>query len=311
MEDLEIAIKGEVTASNFTEWNAALIKRINETKTELVTDKDFADADVTIKSYKSIEKRLDEVKQTAMEQSRDIMVLFDSIDELRSHVRDKRLVLNRQLTNRKREIREELVNSSIERIKDALLKYEGVFPLLDHSDLLVKNDFADAIKRKSSLKSAQVALDRLVEAKIAEMGQRFHLVSLNERMLDEAAQEYEFLFNDRKSLLLKDSEHLEIIISNRVISYKQNTSKTKVVSQDSVKTPEEVEGYEEEEEYEEDDEVEATLLTGVDKKQFIDALKTIANGKNPFTGNPLANSLYLDPDSFAHDLSKLIEEIEQ
>ena len=299
MEDLKISIKGEVTASNFMEWNAALIQRIDETKTDLVTDEDFADADVTIKSYKAIEKRLDEVKQTAMEQSRDIMALFDSIDKLRSHVRDKRLVLNRQLTVRKKEIRVELIDSSIKHIRKALLWKGGVFPLLDHSDLLARDHFSNAIKGKSSLVNAQSALDRLIKSKINEIDQRFDLVTLNERLLGEAAKEYEFLFHDRKSLLLKTTEDLERIISTRILDYKVTEGKGPKTP-DVLCSPKGING---------DGEV-ATPLTRVDKEEFTDALKTVASGKNPFTGSPFAKSLFYDADGFARDLRKLIEEIE-
>ena len=141
MNDLQISIKGEIISSNFDAWKTAVIERIDATPTELVTDEDFANADGTVKSYKLIEKRLDEVKQSALDQSRDITNLFDAIDEVKNRVREVRLQLGRQVTQKKKDIRLKLIDDSISRVRKAIKARDGVFPLLDHSDLLNEWDF--------------------------------------------------------------------------------------------------------------------------------------------------------------------------
>jgi len=287
MKDLLISIKGEITASNFDEWQTSLIQYIDSTNTELATDEDFANADGTVKTFKAIEKRLDTVKQSALDQSHDIICLFKAIDSIKSHVRETRLVLNRQLTKRKKEIRLELIDSAIKRVKKFINSQEGVFPLLNHKDILQELDFELAIKSKSSLTIAQFALDRLVQAKIKEVGQRLDLVTLNERKLSNVCNDYHFLFYDKKALLLKATDDLDILISNRVLDYKE---RQKVENE---LLPEEL----------------TALVNSFDKVDFIMALECIADKKNPFSGDSFPAHLFLNNVDFFGVLNRVIEEL--
>jgi hypothetical protein len=297
MKDLLISIKGEITASNFYEWQTSLIQYIDSTNTELVTDEDFANADGTVKTFKAIEKRLDTVKQSALDQSHDIICLFKAIDSIKSHVRETRLVLNRQLTKRKKEIRLELIDSAIKRVKKFINSQEGVFPLLNHKDILQELDFELAIKGKSSLTIAQFALDRLVQAKIKEVGQRLDLVALNERRLSNVCNNYHFLFHDKKALLLKATDDLDILISNRVLDYKEKETKIKTPI-----VPENTEGKLLPEKL-------TAQVNSFDKVDFIMALECIANKKNPFSGDSFPAHLFLNNVDFFGVLNRVIEEL--
>lgn len=308
MKDLLISIKGEITASNFDEWQTSLIQYIDSTNTELATDEDFANADGTVKTFKAIEKRLDTVKQSALDQSHDIICLFKAIDSIKSHVRETRLVLNRQLTKRKKEIRLELIDSAIKRVKKFINSQEGVFPLLNHKDILQELDFELAIKSKSSLTIAQFALDRLVQAKIKEVGQRLDLVALNERKLSNVCNDYHFLFHDKKALLLKATDDLDILISNRVLDYKEKERQkveNELIEQTEIKTPivsKNTEGELLPEEL-------TALVNSFDKVDFIMALECIADKKNPFSGDSFPAHLFLNNVDFFGVLNRVIEEL--
>ena len=343
LEDLQISIKGEITASNFEEWHSALIQRIDATNTELVTDEDFANADDTVKFYKVIEKRLDQVKQSALKQSRDIIALFDAIDSVKSHVRDTRLILYRLVKKRKDDIRIDLIKTAIKQVRDTIRDQEGIFPFLNHSDILQELDFELAIKGKRSISIAQSAMNRLVKAKTKEIDQRFNLVALNERLLNDASEEYEFLFHDRKTLLLKESDQLEIVISNRILEYKemerlkkeqeriqkakdeQIRREKELIRQAEKKQDEAKRGEpmpndleEQKDELDDIDPVEYELPTDelpapaatFDKNEFIAALRYMADGKNPFSGQRFPLSSSLNNVDFVRVLYRVIEELE-
>lgn len=237
MEDLKISIKGEITSSNFESWKSTIIQRIDATPTKLLTDEDFAHADGTVKSYKLIEKRLDEVKQSALDQSRDITNLFNAIDEVKSRVRDVRLQLGRQVTQKKKEIRLRLIDDAISKVRKAINDRNGVFPLLDHSDILNEWDFESAIKGKSSLVRAEAALWQLVKGKLKDIEARVTQVLFNEAQIEKVSEEYSFLFHDKKSLLLKPSDKLVTLIQERVDEYK----KQEVVKRDAERRKQEEE----------------------------------------------------------------------
>lgn len=307
MEDLHISIKGEITSSNFDEWKSTIIQRIDATPTELVTDEDFAHADGSVKSYKLIEKKLDDVKQSALDQSGDITNLFEAIDDVKGRVRDVRLKLNRQVTQRKKEIRLDLIDAAIQRVRQSIKTKAGVFPLLDHSDILNDWDFESAIKGRSSLRNAQSALKKLIDEKLSKVEKRLTKVKLNETLLDAASKEYAFLFNDKKSLLLMNSDELEKLIERRILNFRVHEDASprfppppanphchpadRNSTQPSTESP-----------------VGAAKLT---KSEFVLVLKQLANGISPFSGKHLPQNSTMNNVDTVRVLYSIVEELEK
>ena len=106
---LSIQMTGGVQASNLPDFKAKALAMINGIKTTLTTDKDFADADSTVKWLQKGEKQLEESKQRALEQTASIAELFSTIDELRETMRQKRLYIDKlvkaEKENRRGDIR--------------------------------------------------------------------------------------------------------------------------------------------------------------------------------------------------------------
>lgn len=318
MQDLQISIRGEITSSNFEEWKKTIIQKIDATPTELASDEDFAQADKTVNSYKLVEKRLDEVKQSALDQSRDITNLFDAIDEVKSRVRDVRLKLGRQVTQRKKEIRLDLIDAAIRRVRNTIQDKNGVFPLLDHSDILREYDFESAIKGKSSLKNAQAALRSLIASKVNEIDHRVTRVKLNESLLANVSEEYGFLFHDQKALLLKASDKLEQLIEGRIRDFKETEQARRQKEQEQLKTQKEEERGNPAAPRPPSAIVPSSpeppkTLPPVDARGavgLIPALKALAEGTNPLNGNPMPNTSVVNHVDSVRLIYKIIDELE-
>jgi hypothetical protein len=328
MHDLQISIKGEITSSNFEEWKNTILQRIDATSTELVTDEDFASADGTVKSYKLIEKRLDEVKQSALDQSKDITDLFDAIDSVKSRVRDVRLTLYRQVNQKKKEIRLDLIAAAISKVRSCIKEKTGVFPLLDHSDLLRDWDYESAIKGKSSLHRAKAALDQLVQGKSKDIESRVAQVMFNEAQIEKVSEEYGFLFHDKKSILLKPRDKLAVLIQERIDDYKKQEAAKGEVERKKV----EQEAAERDAECQSEANQPAVLercvnlppATPVSPMEepvsrttlpqhhgdFIADLKTLAKGSNPITSQKLEKSSVINEVDTVRLLYLIIEELE-
>ena len=97
MNDLLIRLNGEIQSSNFHEWKNELIGQIHSTQLDLLTDHDFADAELNVKTFKVAEKTLKNAKKVAIEQASDIQELFDAIDQVTEQARQARLTLERQI----------------------------------------------------------------------------------------------------------------------------------------------------------------------------------------------------------------------
>ena len=67
MSNLQIALSGTVTASNFNEWKHELLAQLDQANRELQTDDDFAHAATLVKSFKKAEDSLKNAKQEALD----------------------------------------------------------------------------------------------------------------------------------------------------------------------------------------------------------------------------------------------------
>lgn len=213
---LRVLVKGEVTDTNIDQWAGvarAVLGSINRT---LNTDQDFADAENAVKWCEKQEQALEAAKQHALSQTETIDKLFKTIDAIKEETRAIRLEQEKLVTQRKAERKSELVServaawhSFIRSTNDTLAPYR--LPL-------VAVDFPIQIKNKRSFAAMADALDtELARAKIeaTNIAQR---IEENAKII-KSAHEYAFLFSDAAELVLKDSDAVSAIVSNRMIQH--------------------------------------------------------------------------------------------
>lgn len=165
LPNLHVELTGRVTASNLAEYKAQALAAIGTIKTELATDQDFADAEAMVKLCDKAEKDLAEAKARALDQTADIATLFSTLDDVRETLRQTRLKLDRQVKQRKDEIRIELVSEAQKQYAEHVRTINN---RLQRTHLqLPEPDFRGAIKGKRTLASLREALDTcLVQGKV-------------------------------------------------------------------------------------------------------------------------------------------------
>ncbi|URI08784.1 YqaJ viral recombinase family protein [Aquincola tertiaricarbonis] len=214
---LRIEVTGTVTASNldaFKQHALSVFKGINR---ELKTDNDFADAEKTVKWCGDVEERLAAAKQHALSQTESIDALFRTIDDISAEARRVRLDLDRLVKARKEEIRGEIVA-------------EGVTALRAHIDSLntrlgqpymptIAADFGAAIKGKKNIDSMRDAVaTTLANAKI-EANRIADTIDANLKAITAAGAPH--LFNDLRTLVLKQADDLAAVIAQRLAAEQQ------------------------------------------------------------------------------------------
>lgn len=219
---LLIEVTGKVTSSNLADFRRTALAAIGSVNRDLKSDKDFADAAKAVKWCSEVEERLAAAKQHALSQTSSIDELFRTIDEISGEARRVRLDLDKLVTRRKTEVKEEAVVRARAALHDhyAVLNAElspGAAPILPTP--LV--DFAGAIKGLRSFDSMQEALDTLLaKTKIsADMAAR--AVRANMTALREQADGFAFLFPDLHQLVTKAPEDFAMVIRARVAEHKQ------------------------------------------------------------------------------------------
>lgn len=216
---LSIQMTGGVQASNLPDFKAKALAMIEGIKTELTTDKDFADADSTLKWLQKGEKQLDDSKQRALEQTASIAELFSTIDELRETMRQKRLHLNKLVKAEKENRRIEIQRKAAESFDSFLASLNC--PIEPSHSL----DIAGAMKGKKTIATLQGAADDEVARAKIECQQMANEINSNKALLESEQGEYGFLFSDWRDLIQKKRDDLQSVIAARIAQHKEAEQK--------------------------------------------------------------------------------------
>lgn len=215
---LRIEVTGQVTASNLAEFKQTALAAIRSVNRSLATDQDFADAEKAVKWCSDVEDRLKAAKEHALSQTTSIDALFKAIDDISAEARRVRLDLDKLVTRRKTEVKEE----AVDRARKALDMHIAVI----HAEIApmrlpcVVADFAGAIKGKKSLASMKDALDVvLTNAKISADAAARAIRSNLATFKDKAAG-YEFLFADLGLIVHKSADDFALLVQYRIDAHK-------------------------------------------------------------------------------------------
>lgn len=221
---LLVQVEGRVLTTNLSKFKQKARSFIDNIKTELTTDQDFADAEKMTKFLKDGESRLEAVKEHALSQTASIDELFRDIDAIRDEMRAKRLTLEKSVDAQKKTIR-----ATIQATAEATMRM--------HIDTLNKRigkpympdrkwaDFVSVMKGKKTITSLRDACDtELARGKIAanEVADRIQ-TNLND--LYKLATDHLFLFHDTAQIVLKENDDLTALIKARIADHKEAEKK--------------------------------------------------------------------------------------
>ncbi len=227
---LRIDVTGMVTASNLDAFKAHALAVIGDINTELSTDKDFADADATVKWCGEVEDKLKAAKEHALSQTESIDVLFKAIDDIAAETRRKRLELEKLIKARKEFIRSDIVMDAAKALQAHI---DQINETLNSRIRMPKvmADFAGAIKGKRTIDSLREAADaELARAKI-EASSIADLIRTNLRSLNELAIKHPFLFHDAPELVLKANDDLVALIKVRISEHEEQQREAEAAKQ--------------------------------------------------------------------------------
>ncbi|MAF84043.1 MAG: hypothetical protein QGH93_10050 [Gammaproteobacteria bacterium] len=290
MAQLAIKVRGEVLSSNFDEWKLDLIAQIQSVNTELTTEAQFAQAQTNVKNFKAAEQALKKAKESAINQASDIQRLFSAIDEVSGEVRQVRLSLERQIKQRKSEIKEEIVELGIANIEKHIELQGPDFQRIDHSDYLDRGIFEEAMKYRSNINALHDAIDDTCRRIKSLIDEKVALVKNNAMKLDSLPVTHQALFQDRSELLALDASQLDELIDKRIAVLEQKIGTTNKDQDDEPTVPDEADV-----DLSVDTEAKETyaaiielLATPVEAETFFRALRSA------YSGNPLVRTFQLE-----------------
>jgi putative phage-type endonuclease len=163
---LRIEVEGTVIASNLVAFRETAIAAVRAVKRDLITDQDFADAEMSVKWCKEVESRIEAAKAHALAQTASIDELFRALDAITDESRRVRLDLEKRVKFRKDEIRADIVRDAQRALAKHVAQLSAELAPYRVPDMAT--DFAGAIKGKRSIDAMHDAVDAaLASAKIA------------------------------------------------------------------------------------------------------------------------------------------------
>ena len=219
---LHIEVTGMVTASNLHQWKDAAIAVFQGISTDLQTDRDFADADKTVKWCAEIEDQLKAAKQHALSQTASIDELFRTIDAISAEARAKRLELDKLVKARKESIKAEIVAAGCASVRahyDAINATLGAHAFQPPQTLQLT--IGAAIKGMRSIQAMRDAVDAAAAGMKIEASQQAERVRANVAILAEHA-EHRHLFADAVALCAqKQPDDLRNLVAARIAEHQR------------------------------------------------------------------------------------------
>lgn len=221
---LHIEMKGEVTASNLSEYKSHALAVFDRINTDLQTDQDFADAEQIVKWCTEVENRLDAAKQHALSQTADIDALFRAIDDIKESAKRKRLELNKRVQERKQSIRVEIRQNAeqalAEHIKHLESRLDNRVPVPSPDA-----DFGAAMKNKRTIQSLHDAVDQVLASAKIEASATADAIQSNLKAFDQTAADYTSLFPDLSQIVCKQPDDFTATVKLRISEHQEAEKK--------------------------------------------------------------------------------------
>jgi hypothetical protein len=196
---LQIHAKGEIVSSNFPEFDRWVRDGLKTVNMDLVTDDDFADAETVVKNLVTVEDGIKAAKVAMLAQAEQLHQAFADMDNLSDDTAKVRLGLARQITKRKEEIREQLLESALASVDCA--------PRHRHR---YSRSLSEAMKGKKNLASITKALEVIVACHNAS-------IKKSRSKIDALIADYgTSLVMDRFELEIETPDHVEQELRRRV-----------------------------------------------------------------------------------------------
>ncbi|MBU6260935.1 MAG: YqaJ viral recombinase family protein [Burkholderiales bacterium] len=215
---LRIEVTGAVTASNLAEFKQTALNAIRSVNRELRTDQDFADAEKAVKWCSDVETRLDAAKAHALSQTSSIDALFRAIDDISAEARRVRLDLDKLVTRRKGEVKDEAVLRARRTLDERIATLNAeIAPMRLPA---IAADFAAAIKGKRSIASMQDALDGVLATATIAAEADARAIRANVATFHGIAVGFEFLFADLGAVIHKAADDFRLLVEARIATHK-------------------------------------------------------------------------------------------
>lgn len=214
---LRVRATGELSDSNLDAFAAYARAEIAKVNTELVTDQDFADAELDVKWCAAGEAAIADARRLILSQTGSIQDALDLLEKLGEEFRAKRLDLDRKVKTEKVSRKEALVLDALDEFAQELAKVNKNLAAsgAGRLDMDVRGDFALAVKGLKTLSSMHDALRAALAKALPVLFQQAAQLNRNRNELRQDGRDWICLFPDFGRVGTKADEDFDALLGLR------------------------------------------------------------------------------------------------
>ncbi|PSU24715.1 homogentisate 1,2-dioxygenase [Photobacterium phosphoreum] len=213
---LTYKMDGLTLNSNFDIFKKATMALIEKSKLPIETDQEFADTEQLVKVFKGAEDKLKALSEQVLGEVQSIDAFIKELKFVSEQIRQARLAADKQVKNRKDEIRKNILNNANAKIQQHLnalsLDIKAPIPTPTVSVL-------NAMKGKKTVQSLEEAADTTIAQALVEADLLANKAKDNYTTLS-THPEYQFLFNDWATICFKDTDDFNALVKSRIADHK-------------------------------------------------------------------------------------------
>lgn len=203
--------------SNLDVFKQAAAELVAKSNQPIETDQDFADAEQMVKTFKGAEDKIKALSEQVLGEVQSIDSFVKDLKYIGEQIRQARLTTDKQVKNRKDEIRRQILTAANNKIlQHALLLEQQIQANLPH----IATSVLDAMKGKKTVQSLQEAADTAVSQIMVELDLHANKAKTNLAELNNHA-DHQFLFNDWSAICFKETDDFEALVTSRIAKHKE------------------------------------------------------------------------------------------
>lgn len=203
--------------SNLDVFKQAAAELVAKSNQPIETDQDFADAEQMVKTFKGAEDKIKALSEQVLGEVQSIDSFVKDLKYIGEQIRQARLTTDKQVKNRKDEIRRQILTAANNKIlQHALLLEQQIQANLPH----IATSVLDAMKGKKTVQSLQEAADTAVSQIMVELDLHANKAKTNLAELNNHV-DHQFLFNDWSAICFKETDDFEALVTSRIAKHKE------------------------------------------------------------------------------------------
>lgn len=220
---IQYQMNGLAINSNLDAFKEAADKMVSDAQLPIESDQDFANAEQRVKQFKKAEDKIKEVSKAVLGEVESIDKFTKDLSYIGEQLRQARLDTDKKVKSRKAEIRQEILNASLNEINALVNQVNAELRITVSVDT---SSIEQSMKGKKTVDSLKDAANTALANLKIELNEQASTVRANAELMKKPEyNEFKFLFSDWSQIAFKANDDFESLVKSRIADHKEAEAK--------------------------------------------------------------------------------------